>query len=63
MNIEICINTNNYSGKDVQIDLNGDIIEITDETTDEELQGKILAMLIEQERKTGKDISKIIDNK
>ena len=122
MNIEICINTNNYSGKDVQIDLkdimdftrnmyvegnceavvkfecmpaavypdliqvvlknmdqglqiigdiltlkellkiileflkkcigyekevvlddnNGDIIEITDETTDEELQGKIL---------------------
>lgn len=44
-------------------DNNGDIIEITDETTDEELQGKILAMLIEQERKTGKDISKIIDNK
>ena len=143
MNIEICINTNNYSGKDVHIDLkdimdftrnmyvkgnceavvkfecmpaavypdliqvvlknmdhglqiigdiltlkellkiileflkkcigyekevvlddnNGDIVEITDETTDEELQGKILAMLIEQERKTGKDISKIIDNK
>lgn len=62
MNIEICINTNNYSGKDVQID-SKDIIEITDETTDEELQGKILAMLIEQERKTGKDISKIIDNK
>lgn len=44
-------------------DNNGDIIEITDETTDEELQGKILAMLIEQERKIGKDISKIIDNK
>ena len=42
---------------------NGDIIEITDETTDEELQEEILAMLIEQERKTGKDISQIIDNK
>lgn len=52
-----------YEKEVVLDDNNGDIIEITDETTDEELQGKILAMLIEQERKTGKDISKIIDNK
>ena len=28
MNIEICINTNNYSGKDVQIDLK-DIMDFT----------------------------------
>lgn len=142
MNIEICINTNNYSGKDVQIDLKDimdftkdmyilgncetvvkfecmpaavppdliqvvfrnmehgiqiigsiltfkeivkvildflkkcrgyekviaidnddwDVIEITDKTTDTELQGKILAILAEQQRKIGRDISKIISD-
>lgn len=39
-----------------------DVIEITDKTTDMELQGKILAILAEQQRKIGRDISKIISD-
>ena len=36
------------------------MITVTDETTELELRGQIQAILLEQEEKTGKDISKIL---
>lgn len=37
-----------------------ELITVTDETTELELRGQIQAILLEQEEKTGKDISKIL---
>ena len=48
------------SGYDKTVELANELIGITDEMTDIELEGKILAILNEQEKKTGKEVSEIM---
>ncbi len=47
-------------GYEKTVTVAGELIEIKDEMTDIELEGKILAILNEQEKKTGKEVSEIM---
>ena len=47
-------------GYEKTVTVAGELIEIKNEMTDIELEGKILAILNEQEKKTGKEVSEIM---
>lgn len=49
-------------GYEKNIQVSGKWIEITDETTEIELEGKILAILNDQEKKIGKEVSEFMEN-